>query len=225
MSETKGETISRIRNSVKAISQEAFVTDRYIYSVVLKYAKLFIKRLDDTMKMARYQSLFDTIPCFDMIAVSTIEACCVEIKTCCTVQRSKDRLPPTFEGGMGPILRTVSSIDGSQVLRRTYPSIYVEMANTPNFRYNKTLYYWILDGYIYSPSIEWEGLSVEGLFQDSLTMYKCAPDCCLAKQDEATNIPDFLLSEIEQQVRNEILTLLQIPADPQVADGISKFKN
>lgn len=225
MPETKGDSISRIRKSVKATTQEAFVTDRYIYSVLLKYAKLFIKRMDDSWRLGKYQSLFETIPCMEMIEVSKIEACCVDIKTCNTVRRSKEKLPSTFEGSTGPILRTVSSIDGSQLLFRTYPSTYTRMANTTNFKYNKALYYWILNGYLYSPSIGWDGISIEGLWTDSIEMFKCDPECCISKQDEPTNIPEYLMPDIEQQVRNEIFALLQIPQEPQIADNVNKLKN
>lgn len=222
---TKGDTISRIRNSVKAINQDAFITDRYIYALVLKYGKLFIKRLDDSMKLGKYRSLFETIPSMELEEVSTIEACCADIKTCCTVRRTKDKLPDSFEGAMGPILRTVSSIDGSQLLFPTYPSIYARMTNSTNFKYNKNLYYWIKDGRLVSPSVEWEAITIEGLWVDSIEMYKCDGDPCLAKQDEPTAIPEFLFADIEKSVITELLGIAQIPQEPQQADNISKFKN
>ena len=42
MSTTIGETVSRVRNTLKAVKEDAFLTDRFIYSVVSKFAKLFI---------------------------------------------------------------------------------------------------------------------------------------------------------------------------------------
>ena len=36
---TIGETISRVRGQVKAEVQDAFVTDRYIYSLIEKHAQ------------------------------------------------------------------------------------------------------------------------------------------------------------------------------------------
>lgn len=222
---TKGDTISRIRNSVKAINQDAFVTDRYIYALVLKHAKLFIKRMDDSMKLGKYRSLFETIPGFELEEVSTIQACCAEIKTCCTVRRTKERLPQSFEGAMGPILRTVSSIDGSQLLIPTYPAIYARMSNSTNFKYNKNLYYWVEDGYLISPSVEWEAINVEGLWVDSIEMYKCDGDPCLTKQEEPTAIPEFLFSDIEKFVVADLLQQAQIPQEPAQSDNISKYKN
>jgi len=48
---TIGYTVSRVRNSIKAVKEDAFVTDRYLWSVITKYAKLFIKRQDNQNKL------------------------------------------------------------------------------------------------------------------------------------------------------------------------------
>ena len=36
---TIGEVVSRVRNQMKAVRQDAFLTDRFIYSVIGKHAK------------------------------------------------------------------------------------------------------------------------------------------------------------------------------------------
>ncbi len=161
MSDKKGDTISRLRESVKAVNQDAFLTDRYLYSVALKYAKLYIKREDDKMRLAKYQGLFETIPCMELEEVSSIDPCCGHLITCCTIRKTKEKLPPLIEGTFGVILGVVSSIDGSQEVLRTFSSTYTRMLNTSNFKYNKTLYYWYEGGYLYFPNIDWETVSVE----------------------------------------------------------------
>lgn len=225
MSTNKGDTISRLRDSVKAASQDAFVTDRLIYSIALKYAKLYIKREDDKYKLAKYQGLFETISCMPLEEVSPIDTCCMEITTCCTLRRTKDRLPTLIEGSFGVILGVVTSIDGSKELIQTFSPIYARMLNIPSFKYNKTLYYWFDDGYLYFPNIDWEAVSIEGLWQDGIEMYKCDGDKCQPRQDEKTSIPEFLFAEIENNVRQELLSLIQIPEEPAVSDNKSKFKN
>ena len=52
---TIGETISRVRNTIKGVREDAFLTDRYLYSVILKYAKLYIRRQDSENKIMRFQ--------------------------------------------------------------------------------------------------------------------------------------------------------------------------
>jgi uncharacterized protein YutE (UPF0331/DUF86 family) len=41
---TIGEILSRIRNQVKAVKQESFLTDRFLYSMVMKHAKMLVRR-------------------------------------------------------------------------------------------------------------------------------------------------------------------------------------
>ena len=150
---TIGDSVSRLRNLVKGVKEDAFLTDRFLYSLVLKYAKMLIRRQDNENKIMRFQSLFESLPCVDLIEVDKIEACCSGIKSNCTIMRTKDKLPTVLEGAYGPLFRTVSSIDGSIQCFKTYPSTYTNMANTTTFKYNTNKYYWYLDGYLYFPNI------------------------------------------------------------------------
>ena len=55
---TIGETISRIRGQVKAEVQDAFVTDRYIYSLIEKYAQFLMRRQDYANKLIKFNSVW-----------------------------------------------------------------------------------------------------------------------------------------------------------------------
>ena len=54
---TIGEVISRIRNQIKAVDADSFITDRVIYSNIMKYAKMYIKRQDAITSRAKFNSL------------------------------------------------------------------------------------------------------------------------------------------------------------------------
>lgn len=209
MSTTIGETVSRVRNTLKAVKEDAFLTDRFIYSVVSKFAKLFIKRQDNLNKLLRFKSFFKALPCVSLIEVDKIEACCAGIKSGCIIMRTENKLPSPFEGPYGPMFRTVSSIDGSQEIVQTEPGTYTSMTKTTTFKYNKTKYYWYLDGYMYFPNIEWDAVRIEGIWEDSIDEKEC-----ILRQDQQSNIPDDLFAEIEQQVLQELTMSIQIPADP-----------
>ena len=122
-----------------------------------------------------------------------------------------------IEGYWGPLIRTVSSIDGSTELQITQPGTYTSMTNTTSFRYNKTKYFWYLNGYLYFPNIEWEAVKVEGIWEQDVNEMACdGKDCggdCSIRQDQTTNIPDDLFAEIEQQVLAEIFPQAKLPAD------------
>lgn len=212
MSTTIGDTTSRLRNLVKGVKEDAFLTDRFLYSLVLKYGKLLIKRQDNENKIMRFQSLFEKLPCVELIEVDKIEACCPGVKSNCTIRRTKNKLPTVLEGSFGPLFRSITSIDGSEDVFLTYPTIYESMIQTSTFKYNKNKYFWYLGGHLYFPDSDWEAVSVEGLWDASIQMYLCDGDTCINRQDEPVHIPEYLFAEIEQMVMKDLLTTIQIPA-------------
>lgn len=216
---TIGQTVSRIRNNLKAVKADAFVTDRFLYSVIVKYGAAYIKQQDTIKKLLRLGSLFRTIPCMDLIPANKVEACCGDIRSDCPIKRTEDKIPNVMEADFGPIFRTVSSIDGSIELFPTSPSTYVSMTKTTTWKYNKRKYYWFLNGYIYIPGVEWEAIMVDGIFEGDITDFTCPPPGsglkeCTIRQEQPTNIPDFLFAEIEKQVLADLGFLIQAPVDP-----------
>ena len=217
MSITIGEVVSRLRNTIKAVKADPFITDRYLYSMVVKYGQSAIRRqaiLDRILKMS---SLFRTIPCMDLEEVSPIEACCGAHLSNCRFKRTVEQLPNLLVGEYGPILRTVSSIDGSTEVYATTPSLYASMTKTSGFKYNPNKYYWYLNGYLYFPNLQWDGVMVQGIFDADITKYTC-PDgsgqpTCTPRQDQPAPFPEFLLAEIEQNVLMELGILIQTPPD------------
>ena len=210
-----GEATSRVRNVLKAVKEDPFLTDRFLYSLIQKYSRLLIRRQEVADKLMQFTNLFKTIPCVDLIEVDKIEACCLDIKTGCTYRRTKDRLPKFLENAFGPVIRTVSSMDGSVTVNPTYPKSYVNMTKTSGFKYNKNKYYWYIDGYIYVPDVEWESIRIEAIFDEDVSSFDCTnePGNCIMEQDRELGIPDYLFAEIEQMVLKELLTTGQIPSD------------
>lgn len=214
---TIGESISRVRNVLKAVKEDPFLTDRFIHSLIVKHSKAIIKREALINNIYKYRSLFKEIPCLDLIDVDIVEACCTGIKTGCTIKRTKDKLPSLLETDNGPVIRSVSTLDYSKQVTETYPSVYANMTKVKNFKYNKNKYYWYIDGYIYIPNVEWEGIRVEVLPDGDISSFLCGQAAeeaeCIIKQDTNFNIPEHMFAEIENLVVQEILTAGQIPSD------------
>ena len=211
---TIADVISRIRGQAKAEVQDAFVTDRYIYSLVIKSAQLLMRRQDHANKLMKFNSVWKALPFVEMIEVDKIEAGSTGIQSGCTFMRTKIKLPEMIEGYWGPLIRTVSSIDGSIELQPTYPGTYVSMTKTTSFRYNKKKYFWYLDGYIYSPNIDWEAIKVEAVFNDDISSYTCEKtDDCIPRYKQEIYIPESLFPEIEQQVLISMTNTMKIPED------------
>ncbi len=213
MATTIGDSVSRVRNLVKGVKEDAFLTDRFIYSLIIKYAKLLIKRQDNENKIMRFQSLFETVPCIELITVDKVEACCTGIRTNCTIKRTKDRIPEILEGSYGPLIRSITSLDRSIEVYKTYPSTFTNIANSTNYKYNQQKYYWYLDGYLYFPNLDWEAVLVEGLWAESVDYLKCDGDECGLRQDDPIHVPEYLFAEIEQMALKDLAFLIQTPVE------------
>lgn len=213
MATTIGDSISRVRNVLKAVKEDPFLTDRFIYSIILKYGKTLLKRQDDLKQIMKYQSLFEVLPCVELIEIDKVEACCSGIKSKCRIMRTKEKIPPPLEGSYGPLIRNITSIDSSIEMISTYPSTYVSLSNSTNFKYNKSKYFWYVDGHLYFPNIDWDAVRIEALFDGDVSHLKADSEPCALIQDSFFRIPDFLFSEVEQFAIKEILTAGQIPPD------------
>jgi hypothetical protein len=211
---TIGETISRVRNTLKAVKEDPFLTDRTIYYSIIKYAKTLLKREDNQNRLMKMSSLFTTLPYLELIDVDKVEAECVGVYSGCYIKRTKEKLPTIFDGMFGPIIRTTSSIDGSIELFRTEPGTYTSMTKTTTFKYNNKQYFWYLNGYLYLPNMIWDAIKVEAIFEGNKGDFVCDEKvACELKQDQQLSIPEYLFSEVEQFVIKELSMTLQIPSN------------
>lgn len=208
---TIGEAVSRVRNVLKAVKEDPFLTDRTIYYALTKYGQTLLKREDNQFRLMKISSIFQVLPYVELIDVDKVEAGCVGVYSGCYFKRSKDKLPTIFDGAMGPIIRTVSSIDGSIEMFRTDPGTWVSITRSTTFKYNKRPYFWYLNGYLYVPNVDWDAIRVEAIFEGKVE--SCDTDPCSIRQDDPLPFPEYLFSEVEQFVIKELTMAIQVPTD------------
>lgn len=211
---TIGDVLSRIRIQLKGVKQDAFMTDRMIYTFVIKHAKWLMKREDSKLKLLAFTGVMQSMDFVELVEVDKVEACCTGIRSDCTIKRTKDKLPVFLQGYFGPLIRTISSIDGSEELQPILPSTYTHVSKSKNFRFNKTKYYWFLNDYLYFPNLEWDAVRIEGIFEDDISKWTCEEDDCRVRQEHTFNVPDYLLGELEAEVFKDMMGMYQIPPDP-----------
>jgi hypothetical protein len=210
--DTIGVIVARLRKIAKAIIPDSFLTDRDLYSIFLKYAYLYIRRQDNLNRIMKYNTVFQVIPCVELIEVDKVEACCLGIQSGCTIKRTKDKLPKVIDGAYGPLFRNVTSIDRGTSIIFTPPSIYVEMTKSKSFKYNTNKYGWYVDGYLYFPNIDWDAVLIEALFEVDLAV----SDGCRNMQQTISRVPPYLYSEIENGFKQDLSIMEQLPSDPMV---------
>jgi len=211
---TIGESISRVRGIMKAAQEDAFLPDRFVYSIITKYAKMVIKEQEDKRKLMSYDDLFEMIEFVELIEVNKIEAGCAPVKSTCTIHRTKDKLPKLFNGSNGPLIRKVYSIDGSQELEPTKVSQFISIANSPDYKYNTAKHYWFRNDYLYFPNTDIEGVMIDALWEDLLDGY-CTLDNkeCTPMQERPFPLPDHLFARVEQMAEQEFGISVRVPDD------------
>ena len=210
---TIGDMLSRVRTQVKAVRQYPLLTDRVIYNFVLKHAKWLMKREDSKNRLLGYSGVVQTLDLVELIEIDKLEAGCSGLTSDCTIKRTKEKMPIFMQGYYGPLIRSITSLDGSEELQPTNPSTYLALSKSKNFRYNKASYFWYLNDYIYFPDIEWDAVRIEGIFEDSIAAFKCCEDNCTEYSDLSLNVPDYLFAELEAQVFKDLVGMAQLPID------------
>ncbi|NCD07223.1 MAG: hypothetical protein EOL97_14000 [Spirochaetia bacterium] len=211
------EVTSRIKNTFKAVKQDAGgLSDRYLYSLVLKYGKTLMRRQDNLNRILKYHSIWKSLDCVKLEEISRASENCTCVISNCKILRNEKKLPKFIDGYWGPLIRFVTSLDQSIEIKPTTPISYEKMIKQKNFKYNKTKYYWYLDGYLYFPNIEWDAIRLECVPEDDITEFTSSTeDDCTFTQDKDCPIPEFLFSEIEQMIAAELGINLRIPPDQQ----------
>lgn len=209
-----GEIVSRTRNTIKGSKQDAFVTDRYLYSLVKKHAAWIIRRQDSSNKIMKLSSVFQVLHEVELEEIDRVQARCTFLDSSQTIRRNKQPLPVMMTGYWGPLVKSITSVDGSKQLIPITQGTYEKIIKQSSFKYNTNLYYWFSDGYFYFPSIDWELIQIEALFTESITSYnQDKTDNCISKQMIQSNIPDYLMAEIESLVMKDLGILISIPSD------------
>ena len=222
------EAVSRLRNVIKAVKEDPFITDRFLYHTLLKYGQFLVKRMDSMNQLLKFATLFKTLPCVELIEVDRVEACCGGVQSGCTFKRSELKIPNVLEASFGPVFRTISSIDGSIEIYPTSPSIYAAMTRTTKFKYNKNKYYWYINGYLYFPNLDWEAIMVDGIFLGDISAFTnetgSGDKACSYRQDSVFPFPDYLFAEMEQMALRDLGITLGTPTDPATDDKQSQLR-
>ena len=211
------EATSRVKNTFKAVKQDAAgLSDRYIYSLILKYGKTLMRREDNMNKLLNYHTIWKPIDCLELEEIDRVPESCGCVISGCKLLRNKKALPKIIDGYNGPLIRFMSSLDQSIEVKPTTAIAYKKMTKQKNFKYNKTKYYWYVDNYLYFPNIEWDAVRLECVPESDISNFNSdESDNCIYAQDMDCPIPEFLFSEIENMIANELGISIRIPMDQQ----------
>lgn len=209
--------ISRIRGIFKMVGADTRLTDKDIFSLMVKHRDWLLEQLDNKLGLMRMSEVFQVIPCVDLIEVDPVECC--GISTSCIIKRTKHRLPNLVNLASGPLIKSVTSLDGSVELDPTKEEAYIKKIKKSTNKYDKSIYYWHRDGYLYFPDIEWDAVRISAFFDESVEKYLCTVNestYCKDRQDEEFYIPKKLVGRMDAAMFEELGITARLPEQHQI---------
>lgn len=231
MNVTIREAISQLKVPNKAVNSDSRLTNRYLYSLLSKHRDYLIKETQSKFKLYRLNYLFQPYRCVSLVATNKADECC-GVKSDCIIYKTKKKLPRLMLASDGPIIRRVTSIDGGVQLFEITPMEWNRKVEDTNSKWDKTLYYFWDDGYLYFPNLHWKKIYIEAFFTGKLISSCDSDDCfedegdCTPFLDQPFYIPQDLLARCVDAANRELLQFYhQIQPDDQQPDKNNNRRN
>ena len=165
------EVIARVKNSLKEANADSRLTNKHIVSLILSKSQVLLQRESDKLKLIRIEDIFQSLNCIKMQEVSTIDDCC-GIETVCTIMRSKYKIPEMYNDDYGIIIKRLTTIDESVELKLTTPANILRIKKDSNSKYDKTVYAFFRNGYLFVTNKKYPTIKLEAFFKEDLAFNK-----------------------------------------------------
>lgn len=224
--------VSDVRSMHKLLSSDGLLTDRSIASEIKSTTILLVKRETNLRRLWATSTIFDTIPCLEMIQVPISECCAYQ--DVCNISRTKYKLPRISEGIYQYLIQGVYSINAmggnGYEFKQTSINRYLNILKLPIVK--KDDYYWILNDYLYTTNPDLEAIRIAACFEEDIPneiLYPkegcgdCQPsieDLCMNPLDKKYILPGYLEDQVKAIVSQKLLqTYFKLKSD-QTSDGI-----
>lgn len=228
MEKTLRSLVSTVRSSHKLLSTDNLLNDRSIAAEIKVATYLLIKRETNLRKLWATDTLFDTIPCLEMIEVP-ISECCDYVDEC-MIARSKYKLPRISEGNYQYLIQGVYSINAlggkGKKLKEVTINRYTNLLKLPIVK--KEEYYMIVNGYLYVTNPLVKMIRMSAFFEEDIPSEILFSDCacgneqntdelCKNPLDRKFGLPGYLEKQILDLTSQRLLsTYFKLPADKTV---------
>jgi len=222
--------VSTVRSSHKLLSSDNILTDRSIAAEVKAVTNLLVKRESNLRKLWATDTLFQTIPCVELIEVP-ISECCDYVSEC-TIARSKYKIPRIAEGNYQYIIQGIWSINALSGTTKKLDEItinrYVNLLKLPLIK--KTTYYMIVNDYLYVTNPFLKAVRIAAFFEEDIPNEIMFPECdcgqeyslddlCKNPLDKKFALPGYLEKQVLDLVSERLIrTYFQIPKEQHVID-------
>lgn len=219
MTITNRQAIQSLRKKLQEANVDSTYTNGQLYTALMEQAAWLIKREADQGKVYKSTALFSPIS-REVVAVSTVPAC-LKIPTGCKVYRTKTKLPPLWEDSSGPIVRDVSSADGSTEFTPT--SNWNQRRKDPYRAFSPVKYCFFEDGYLWLPEHNPHVVNLRGfcrenplLHQEACTGCETETRACIRPLNDPVPVPDWVVAEMIAKAQQLLMPSKQLVEDQQM---------
>ncbi len=216
--------VSEIRSTHKLLSGDSLINDRVVASEIRSTAILLIRRETNLRKLWSTSTIFETLPCLEMIEVP-ISECCDYVDPC-TVSRSKEKIPRISEGNYQYLIQGVYSINAMGGMGKKFDEItinrYINLLKLPIIK--QETYYWIINDYLYTNNPLLQAVRLAAFFEEEIPNEIRFSECCgqsVSNDEYCKNpldreytLPGYLQDQVKQLVSQKLLsTYFNIKSD------------
>lgn len=226
MAETNRQFVSSIQVPLTSLSPDLRLSPKFILTIGQSVVADFLKKDSESRRVSKASEGWSELQYLPMEEVSINE--CGDLGAYCNkLMKSKIKVPDTFTGYYGNIIKYVSSLNfktNYQPLRT--PSLWRDIQER-EFVDKRIKYYFFINQYLYIPNSEVEAIRMEAYFKNPLQVHqinnKNCKECdkCVKYMDLDFICPEYLLNDVKKETMNIILTKYKIQPDER--DDLNKF--
>lgn len=213
---TKRQVISNFRDMIKERNADSVYSNQFLYNTLFDQAKWLIKREISAGRIYKNTFFFQTLGCQEVIEVDAVTDCC-PINTGCKMYRTKNKVAETWIDNNGPVIKSVTSIDGSTKFEATSSSDWLNISKNPYKKYSKEVYYFYSDGYLWFPEKNPNLINIYAFFTDDISELSCNKEKkCISYLDTIFPVPDWIESEMYAKALQLLFPSIQKPEDQKI---------
>lgn len=215
---TKRNNIESLREKLREKNADSTLSNKFLHNALMEQARWLIKREISAGRIYRNNSLFQTLGCVEIIEISKIDSCC-PINTDCKIYRTNCKLPEMWIDNNGPVIRKVTSVDGSTEFIVTSPETWQSKNRDPYQKMSKAKYCFPADGYLWFPKDNPHRANIVGFYTDDISqLNECSENKeCIRYLDTPFMLPDWLESEMFARAIQQIASVtLKVPEDENI---------
>jgi len=215
---TKRQAIDSLRNKLRERNADSNYSNQFLYQSLVEHAKWLIKRDISSGRIYKNTYFFQTLGCQRVIEVPSTDPCC-PVKTNCKMYRTECKVPDIWIDNNGPIVKSVTSVDGSTDFFITTPTTWQNKRHDPYQKKSNQNYVFFSDGYYWFPEVNPHYINILGFWTDDVTQLNgCDPNKeCVRYLDTRFMIPDWLEAEMFAKALQQLAGISKrLPEDEQI---------